>query len=149
MNMSIWLICSINMSIIHIIIPNAPLISTQDDSSEFIDLKMEQDPSRGASSQGGFAGSVETPSKCNSRASSEEVWCWWCRNSSGITAYSGIYCSVQSLGTGTGPKIWEIHFSWMLSGHHLHKSAMDKARTINSQVFNNFPSWLEHPVFYS
>lgn len=68
-----------------------------------------------------FAGSVDAPSMCNSRAASEEVWCWCCRNSSGIPA-DGIYCIVQSLATGTGPKIWEIHFSWMLSCHHVHRS---------------------------
>lgn len=50
-------------------------------------------------------------------------------------ANSGVYCLVQSLGTGTGPKIWEIHFSWLLSGHHLHKSDYGQGKNHKFPVF--------------
>lgn len=52
-----------------------------------------------------------------------------------------IYWLFQSLGIVTGIEILEIHFSWIVSGHCLHKVTVNKtSTTVSTQFLNKFPT---------
>lgn len=62
-----------------------------------------------------------------------------------------IYWLFQSLGIVTGIEILEIYFSWIVSGHHLHKVTVNKtSTTVSTRFLNKFslpstrPTWIFH-----